>query len=178
MRKPWLRIVIIILLAIGVYIRQKNILNKTEQGWPSTIDALINAWSWNDTTWSTDINVDITAGGLNYEWGGEYATYSAERWQSAQSAKKRIIIVFEREGDPTGDALHDDIVRREARIPKNTVIFFANIETEASVANTLQVDNANTIVYINNNWEEIRRIWNGVITLAQIVNGIDGLMTN
>jgi len=61
---------------------------------------------------------------------------------------KRVILVFESKNDPTSLALHEDIVAREARIPKDTIIFFVDMRADPSLANRLQVTYENTIIYI------------------------------
>ncbi len=82
----------------------------------------------------------------------------------------RVIIVFERQGDPTSTVLHDDVVAREARIPKNTVILFADFDNETTVTSELGIERPNTIIYIGEKGEEIRRKGNGIVSLSQIVS--------
>lgn len=176
MRK-W-RLILLLLIIAGWIYRRKfhyNVNNADNQ--PSAIDRIIGVTeTWSNVTWQTDINTDSNAdGSLQYAGGGEYADYSEEAAKNAVESGKRVILVFEKDTDPTSVALHEDILLREARIPYNTVIFFVDMQNETALANRLQVQYENTIIYIGQNWQEIRRSWNGVVSLAQIVNGIDGL---
>lgn len=175
---------IILLLIAGIIYRRKYmphstlLYNNNTTKNNSTIDTLLQNTHTgsNETSGNTiDLSQAATQWGGNYEGGGEYADYAASAVKATLGANKRVIIVFERTGDPTADALHDDIISHHTRIPKNTVIFFTNIDTETNLVQAFQVTNANTIIYLGADWQEIRRSWNGVISLSQLVKWIDGL---
>lgn len=175
MRKRWRIILIIILMAAFLGRKQYH---KTASGdQPSAIDKILQRTD----TWSTvtgDLELDTTTTANNeaqYQWGGEYADFSESAVKNALAAGRTVVIVFEKNGDPTWTALHDDITTRMARIPKDTIIFFANFETETDITSRLEIVKPNTVIYLGPQWQEIRRKWNGIVSLAQIVSGIDGV---
>ncbi len=156
-------------------------MNEKNDTHNSVVDTLLKG-STTGTNQETDNTIDITQtpsqGGENYAGGGEYADYAASAVSATLTANKRAILVFERTGDPTATALHDDVITHHTRIPKDTIIFFVNIDNEISLAQKFQVENANTIIYLWREGKEIRRSGNGVVSLSQLVKGIDGLIVS
>lgn len=144
---------------------------------PVSIDSLLSQnLSWNTKT-GNNVAISITPSSDTqaYEWGWEYADYSEQTMKDALSLGKRVIIILERIGDPTSEALHDDITARVARIPKNTIILFADTDKEVMLDTKFAIEWPNTIIYLWSGGQEIRRKWNGIVSLQQIVSGIDGL---
>lgn len=164
----------IVLLLIAAALLLRRYVSQMEQSpSPSTIDSLIhNTTGWNTNNTDTDITVSDEN---SYEWGWEYSEFSLATLNNSLQANKRVIIIFERTWDPTSEALRDDIITRQARIPKNTIILFANFDNEATLDTRMSVDGPNTVIYLNSQGMEMRRSWNGIVSLAQIVNNIDNL---
>ena len=170
------RVIALIFLAAGIYGRRQY--QKQEQvNNDSAIDRIISVTNTGDTlTGDIAINLNETADNeLQYEWGGRYEDFSLENVRVAMSQWERVIIVFERNGDPTSTVLHDDVTSRKERIPKNTVILFADFDTEGTITSDLSIERPNSVIYIGEQWEEMRRKGNGIVSLSQIVSGIDGL---
>lgn len=170
-------VIILILIALGVYRRKFHTSPDSPTATDSAIDRLLESTAtWDTLSGANEIDLTNNADGLpTYAGGGEYANYSQTDLANALDENKRVIIIFEQQWDPTADALREDIISHTDRIPYNTILFFANIQTDKSLANSLQVSYSNSIIYLNDEWKEMRRSWNGVITLAQLVKGIDGL---
>ncbi|MBP6911046.1 hypothetical protein KBC03_05690 [Patescibacteria group bacterium] len=153
-KRRW--VIILLLIAGGIY-RRKYMphtfldMNEKNDTHNSVVDTLLKG-STTGTNQETDNTIDITQtpsqGGENYAGGGEYADYAASAVSATLTANKRAILVFERTGDPTATALHDDVITHHTRIPKDTIIFFVNIDNEISLAQKFQVENANTIIYL------------------------------
>ncbi len=131
-------LILIFVVLVALMIWKQLPMNQNTQT-PSEIDALLQQGSGNTTTPS---NIVITTGdsGMQYTGGGEYALYTPEKFTEALTANKRIILAFERTGDPTSDALHDDIVARAARIPENTIIFFVDFDNQATLDTRYSVE--------------------------------------
>lgn len=177
MRKARVRILLFIIIMWGIYFWKLHELKKHDEPNPSVIENIINVTSGANSEQTGQSMIDLTSdadGWVQYQWGWVYTNYSDEALQSALEKNQRVILVFEQQWDPTGEALHDDIVRRETRIPKNTTILFVPINM-SEIAQRYRVQYHNTIVYLDSNNKEIRRSGNGIITLAQIVSGIAGL---
>lgn len=130
---------IIAFLGIVALMRRKNMPTNDNKKLPSEIDTLLqNSSGGNSST--SQVLIATGDDGMQYTGGGEYALYTPERFTEALTANKRIILLFERMGDPTSDALHDDIVARAARIPENTIFFFVNFDSQVTVNTRYSVE--------------------------------------
>lgn len=176
MRKILIRLTFIALILAWIVFRQHFMKDDLQQT-PSTIDQLLQNTSWwtTDTGNSTNITISNGSDELQYVWWGTSLPFSQDMLINALQNNERVILIFERKWDPTSLALREDITNHEARIPLHTTLLFIDVDVATSTATTFNVDSPNTIIYLGNDGKEIRRKWNGIVSLSQIVKGIDWL---
>ena len=101
--------------------------------------------------------------------GGVYDEYSEKLFQQAVVDKKTLLLHFHREGDPTSDALDNDIIRNKSRIPEDVVIARILIDQQTKLVEQYNVTKPNTIIYLDQNGQEDFRVWLGITTLSYLI---------
>ncbi len=168
----WIAIIIIAGITIYSLWKRNEPIEPTpypSEEWPST-ESILSALNETKPSEETVPEVGINTNSAdNYEWGGEYAPYSAQLANENLKNNKQVILFFHASRDPSDNALDKELQKLEARIPKNTIILKVDYDSNPNLKKTYSVTQQNTLIWLDNSWSEKTRRAMWVTSLAQIL---------